>query len=146
MKYSTEWLITHENSVDWDKLSSDKDENFSLIEIRLFRSKINWSSYLNTHRMMTTSELEVASKYFKESHYRQLAAFDIATDEFVLKNIEKFNIYILLKCTSLSESTILKIIQDKIGDPKIKECIKLSPYINLESKEFSQLALFLESF
>ena len=93
LKYSTEYLIIHENDINWDELSSDKDDMFSLVEIRLFRSKINWKKYLQTHSRscpFTTQMLEVASKYFTPEIYDLLAAFDIPQEDFIENHLDDF--------------------------------------------------------
>lgn len=143
--YSTEYLIMHEDTIDWDELSANKDFSLSLVEARLFRSKINWRKYLNTHRFMSTDALEIASKYFTEENYRQLAAFNIVTDNFVKSHPEKFDFTILLKSAALKESTILDLQEYWSKIPGIFKIISESIFIDLESEEFANLAVMLEA-
>lgn len=144
-KYSIEYLIKNEDVIDWEALSGDKDDSLNLVEIRLFRKRINWSKYLNCHRIMSTDELEMASKYFTKNHYDQLAAFEIATDEFIIKHAENFDFRILLKSAKLSDDNIMNLRQYWENIPGIEGIIKNSKYIDLESSEYSQLAVMLES-
>ena len=144
-EYSTEYLIMHEDTIDWDELSAKKDFSLSLVEVRLFRSKINWRKYLNTHRFMSTDALEIASKYFTEENYRQIAAFNIATDHFVKNHPDRFDFTLLLKSTKLEESTILELQEYWENIPDIFSIISESNYIDLESEEYANLSVMLEA-
>lgn len=144
LKYSTEYLIIHENTIDWEKLSSDKEDMFSLVEIRLFRSKINWKKYLQTHSRtcpFTTQMLEVASKYFTPEIYGMLAAFDIPQEDFIENHLEDFSPGMLIMGCSLSEDFFLNHI-DYWKD--WKDHFNLSQKIDLESSQYARLKLLLE--
>lgn len=142
--YSTEYLIIHENELNWDELSSLENDSFSLIEIRLFRNKINWKKYLIPGRVMSTSELNIGSKYFTEDDFRRLAAFKITTDDFLLAHPEKFNMVLLFSGGNfLKEDTIVKLKKYWEQIPNIRELIKKS--VGNDLKKFQNLTLLLEA-
>lgn len=147
ISFSTEYLIIHENDVDWEKLSSDKDDMFSLIEIRLFRSKINWKSYIMSHLRscpFTTQMMEVASKYFDDAIYTILASFNVADEDFILNHKEKFNFELLIKNSNLSEKFLLETMENWVHLENIEEIFKSSKYINLEDPKYNQIKLIFE--
>lgn len=92
INYSTEYLILHENEMDWEKLSADASDYFSLIEARLFRKHINWKEYIKTHsNILSEPFLEIASKYFTDAEYFELIVYGVCNYEnFVIKHAKEF--------------------------------------------------------
>lgn len=87
---TTEDLIIHENEIDWEELSENKERSFNLSEIRIFRKRINWAKYLMYHEM-SPIQMEVASKYFDNYAYRVIAIYNLATPEFIEKHKDDFD-------------------------------------------------------
>lgn len=147
INYSTEYLIIHEDELDWEELSSNKDDMFSLVEIRLFRSKINWRVYLESHLRscpFTLQMMEIASKYFDENIYRMLASFNLAEEEFIMNHLNDFDFQLLIKNSNLSEDFLLNTLDYWCDIPDIEEVFKKSKYINVESPNYGQIKLILE--
>ena len=146
IKFSTEYLILHENEINWEKLSSDKDEFFSLVEVRLFRSKINWKQYLINHsEYVNTQILETASKYFTKEIYEILAAFNITTEDFLKAHPEKFDFQSVIQNCEISEETLLQTKKYWDTLPNLKELFYNSKYIKIEDPEYSSIKLMLET-
>lgn len=146
IKFSTEYLILHENEINWEKLSSDKEEFFSLVEVRLFRSKINWKQYLINHsEYVNTQILEIASKYFTKEIYEILAAFNITTEDFLKAHPEKFDFQSVIQNCEISEETLLQTKKYWDTLPNLKELFYNSKYIKIEDPEYSSIKLMLET-
>ena len=146
IKFSTEYLILHENEINWEELSSDKDEFFSLVEVRLFRSKINWKQYLINHsEYVNTQILETASKYFTKEIYEILAAFNITTEDFLKAHPEKFDFQSVIQNCEISEETLLQTKKYWDTLPNLKELFYNSKYIKIEDPEYSSIKLMLET-
>ena len=146
IKFSTEYLILHENEINWEELSSDKDEFFSLVEVRLFRSKINWKQYLINHsEYVNTQILEIASKYFTKEIYEILAAFNITTEDFLKAHPEKFDFQSVIQNCEISEETLLQTKKYWDTLPNLKELFYNSKYIKIEDPEYSSIKLMLET-
>lgn len=147
IKHTTEYLIMHEDDLNWEELSKDKDDFFNLIEIRLFRSKIDWAQYFAAHTWycpMTTEMLEIASKYFTAKNYSQLAFFGIATEDFILKHPEKFNWEEVIKNIRISEENLLKTKEYWESYTGIKYTFLNSKKININLPEYERIKLLLE--
>lgn len=57
---STEYLIMHEDEINWNELSKNPNRPLSLVEARLFRKNIDWKKYIITHAGTLTNDfLEV---------------------------------------------------------------------------------------
>ena len=146
IKFSTEYLILHENEINWEKLSSDKEEFFSLVEVRLFRSKINWKQYLINHsEYVNTQILEIPSKYFTKEIYEILAAFNITTEDFLKAHPEKFDFQSVIQNCENSEETLLQTKKYWDTLPNLKELFYNSKYIKIEDPEYSSIKLMLET-
>lgn len=146
IKFSTEYLILHENEINWEELSSDKDEFFSIVEVRLFRSKINWKQYLINHsEYVNTQILEIASKYFTKEIYEILAAFNITTEDFLKAHPEKFDFQSVIQNCEISEETLLQTKKYWDTLPNLKELFYNSKYIKIEDPEYSSIKLMLET-
>ena len=144
MDYTTEYLIMHENEIDWEELSKNPDRSFSLIEVRLFRKRINWLTYLPRHRdTLTTEILEMASKYFTDSVYKWLSYMNIPTEEFILRHKEKFDIpAVIHNRYNLSEEFLLEMIDYWKDNDTIKTSIPLK--YDLTLPEYKSLRLLFE--
>lgn len=147
LNYSTEYLIMHEDSINWEELSSNKDDFFSLVEIRLFRKRINWKAYFCSHLnsyTMTPQMFEIASKYFDDAVYRIISDFGIAPSEFIEAHPEKFNFENVIRYCNITEDALLNCEQYWKNISNIKEIFYESKYISLNSPNFSRIKLMLE--
>ena len=147
LKYSTEYLILNEESINWEKLSGDPEDYFSLVEIRLFRSKINWKTYLKSHIKscpFTTQMLEVGSKYFDKTVYQILASFNIPTEDFIISHIDNFDIVKVIENCNVSQELLLEISEKWVDIENIKDSFKRAKFIDIDSPEFSDIKLLLE--
>lgn len=144
MDYSTEYLIMHENEIDWEELSKDPNRSFSLIEVRLFRKRINWLTYLPRHRdTLTTEILEVASKYFNNSVYKWLSYMNIPTEEFIVRHKDEFDIpAVIHNRYNLSEEFLLEMIDYWKDNDTIRTSIPLK--YDLTKPEYKSIRLLFE--
>lgn len=139
---TTEYLILHEDELDWDELS--KKRQFSLVEIRLFRKRINWTKYLYKYCSVMSSEmLEIASKYFNLTHYMILGINGNCSEEFVLNHLNDFtedgvNEYIL--SAAPSEEFLLKTVEYW----KDKEDISKEIQKYIDSENYPSVSLLFE--
>lgn len=142
--YTTDFLIINEDNIDWEYASFHSVRELSLAEIKLFRSKINWDAYILSHDLNPV-KMEFASKYFTRETYQRIAAFNMATEEFILKNKEKFNWLTLIKNSKLSEETLLAAAelwqQKSLKD--IKDAFLTAKYIDINSGAYPAIQLYL---
>ena len=145
LKYSAEYLIMHEDDVDWEKISADPEQYLSLIETRLFRKRINWKVYLPLHQnLITDSILECASKYFDSDIYEILAGFDIVNDKFILNHRDKFDYKLLIENAHVGADVLLETLDLWKSIPDIKKSFQNSKYIDIDSDKYEQIKLILE--
>lgn len=145
LNYSTEYLIIHEDEIDWDQLSSQSDDFFSLVEIRLFRKKINWKRYLLSHKnSMSTLNLEVASKYFTKEIYDEIASYNIADEDFISNHKDDFDFKIVISNCNVSAQMLNSCQEKWIDIPGIKNIFLSAKYIDIDSPDFSDIKLLLE--
>lgn len=147
LKYSTEYLIIHENELNWDELSTMRDDYFSLVEVRLFRKKINWKLYFESHGEncpITTEILNIGAKYFTPSTYKILEEFNIATDDFIVQHPENFHFESIIRNCNISEDALLKTRQYWENIFNIKQIFNESKYIKLSNPKYEQIKLILE--
>ena len=141
--YSTEYLIMHEDEIDWDKLSKNPNRIFSLAEARLFRRKINWLQYLIIHsNSITPNILEVASKYFTPEVYKYLTYAGIANEEFVLNHRENFDILQYIISNLPSEDFLLAVLDCWKDDEFVKKT--LAKRLDLSKAEYKNIRLLYE--
>ena len=145
IQYTTEYLILNEDTIDWERLSRDSDDSFTLPEIRIFRKKINWKEYLLSHKStISLRELEVASKYFTKEIYNEIAAYNIADDEFIINHKDKFDFRIVIPNCNISETTLMACVDYWEHIPDIKDIFIRAKYIDINSREFSGIKLLLK--
>lgn len=113
---SVEDIIRNEDNIDWESASFQTTRNLTLVEVRLFRSKINWNLYVLRHKM-TTECLECASKYFAKETYNRIAAFNFATEEFIVNHKDDFNWSVVIANCKLSEETLLNCVDSWVHRP-----------------------------
>lgn len=143
---TTEYLILHENDVDWDALSSYPDRDFSLVEIRLFRKNINWEKYLISHsNILSDTKLEIASKYFTERIYTLLSSFNIATEDFIVRHADKFNFKSVILNCKMSQDALLETMDHWKDLPDIQNTFKESKYIDISQPEYSDIKLVVDT-
>lgn len=144
-KLTTDYLIMHENEVDWDKLSSDKDDGFSLVEVRLFRKRINWRKYITNHpTQFNTDILEIGSKYFTKEIYDLLAGFGIATDGFIRNHPERFDFRLVIENCNISDETLMETNDYWEKLPDLEEIFKKSKYVDFSGHNFDRTKLYLK--
>jgi len=142
---STEYLIKHEDSINWEALSDMTDDEFSLTEIRLFRKRINWKKYLKNHKgQMSGDMFEIASKYFTPEVYRMIAVFNLAPNSFIESHAEFFDFKLLIENSDLSQETLLKCQKYWSNIPNIQESFKKSKFIHLDDPAFIDLKCAIE--
>lgn len=145
VQYTTEYLILNEDTIDWERLSRDADDFFTLFEIRMFRKRINWKEYLLSHKStISLKELEVASKHFTKEIYNEIAAYNIADEDFIVNHKDKFDFRIVIPNCNISEAALLECIDYWIHIPDIKGLFIKAKYIDINSKEFSGIKLLLK--
>lgn len=147
INYTTEYLILNENNLDWDQLSSDSDDSFSLIEIRLFRKRINWKLYFRTH--ITTCPfdmqmLEMGSKYFDKETYSMLAVFNMIDQDFIEDHIEEFDFRDIIKHCRVDQDFLKDNIEKWSNYENLPELFKKSEFIDINSPDFSEIKLLIE--
>lgn len=144
-EYTTEYLIMHEDEIDWDELSKNTNRSFSLVEVRLFRKRIDWGKYLvrpEHINSITTDILEVASKYFTKSTYTILSLSRGLPEEFVLKHREMFNIGNYILNNKPSEEFLLETIDEWKDNSTVRTAIPLK--IDLSQEEYENIRLLYE--
>ena len=144
--YTTEYLIMHEDEIDWKSLSGDASRSFSLVEIRLFRSKIHWNAYLLMHGMtMSLDMLETASKYFTSKEYALIAYLNLGSEEFVLNHLDSFFVPLYLEKNLPSERFLLETYNLWEDVSSTREKLKNEIYSENLENEYSDILLLLES-
>jgi len=140
MKYSIEYLITNEDSIDWDDYSSNNQ--LSSTEIRLFGKHIDWKKYILTHNCISTAEFEEASKFLTSDDYDYIAFFNMRTQEFIRNHAKNFDWNILIKFHYLTAETLAFCYQNwKDID---KEIFKKSKEFNIfEDQNYTEIILLL---
>jgi hypothetical protein len=145
LKYNTEYLIMHEDDVDWNEISEDPEQYLSLVETRLFRKRINWKVYLPLHQSsITHSILECASKYFNPEIYEILAGFDIVDDEFILNHREKFDYKLLIENAHVGADVLLETSNLWKDIPDIEKSFQNAKHIDINSDKYEQVKLILD--
>lgn len=147
INHSTEYLIIHEDEMDWDALSSIPDDMFSLVEIRLFRKRINWKLYFESHSIscpFTTQMLEMGSKYFTQEVYMILSNFGIATEDFIENHIDDFDFRSVILNCNISEDFLLENAEKWKNIKDIEDIFYRSKFVLLGTPQYSNLRLFLE--
>lgn len=144
LKYNLEYLIQHENEINWDEISKDKEQFLSLVETRLFRKRINWKVYLLLHQNWIDDKiLECASKYFTKEIYTIISAIDIAGDKFILAHRKDVDFKLLIENSHVSEDTLLATMEIWKEIPDIKKSFANAKYIDIESEDYSKIKLIL---
>lgn len=142
--YSTEYLISHEDELDWEEISSNKSIVLSNTDIKIFGKKINWKTYLINHQnFITTEVLEIASKYFNNDTYTLLSSFGIATEEFILNHSDKFDFELIIENCSMSEDGLLQSQSYWVDIPNIKKVFKKAKKVDIQ--KCPTLSLLLET-
>lgn len=130
---STEYLITNEDSLDWEAISSNKSIILSNLDIKLFGKNINWKTYLINHsNHITTDILESANKYFTLDIYKYLSSFGIATEEFILNHREKFDFRDIIENCAMSEDGLIDTQDMWMKIPGIKRIFKNAKKIDMK--------------
>ena len=140
----TEYLILHEDEIDWKSLSNDKNRSFSLSEIRMFRKRIDWIDYLKTHNL-SHDELEVASKHFTKSVYEFIALNNLADQDFIVKHKTDFDWRILLTSSYLTQDTLMKC-ESSMGYVKelILEYLSKNSLIDLYDGSYDEFLVYMD--
>lgn len=144
------YLIENEETIDWKKLSLDKDTSFSALEARLFKDRICWSEYIVIHKDKVTMEiLEICKdKIFPTTlTVFLLLYFDEFAEDFIMKYPENVDFEFILKYKTemLSEDALLatKNYWEKI--PDIKEILANFLDTIPERPDYSRLRLIYET-
>lgn len=144
-EYTTEYLIMHEDELDWDELSKNPNRSFSLVEIRLFRKRIDWGRYLvrpEHINSITSDMLELASKYFNKSTYTILSLARGIPEDFVLKHRTDFNIGNYILNNKPSEEFLLATIDEWKDNDTVRTAIPIK--IDLSQEEYKNIKLLYE--
>lgn len=147
INYSTEYLIIHEDEIDWDKLSANPEDSFSLIEIRLFRKRINWKLYFRNHSKtcpFTTQMLEIASKYFDKETYCTLAAFNMVEQDFIENHLDDFDFYDIIRYCKVNQEFLMNTTERWINLKNLSELFEKSEFIDLEDPSFAEVKLLMD--
>lgn len=147
INYSTEYLIIHEDDIDWDELSANPDDSFSLVEIRLFRKRINWKLYFRTHSIscpFNSQMLEIGSKYFDKEVYSMLANFGIAGQDFIENHINDFDFKDIIKNCNVNQEFLMNNTEKWSNYENLIDLFRKSKYIDLDDPNFLEIKLLLE--
>lgn len=143
--FDVKFLIENEDNINWEQLSAIKERSFSIPEIKMFGKRISWIMYIYNHDM-TQEEINVAEKYFKEPHIYKVISEKNLTEDFIFNNKDKLYWPSILRYSDLSEKFIFDTLEywNKYDMVEIKKSIKDNIFIDLDSKEFNRLVLFLK--
>ena len=146
IKYTTEYLIIHEEEIDWDELSAYSEKVFTLTEIRLFRRKINWLLYLMHHKDCFAREIEIemASKYFSKPSWFLLLTKYTVSEEFLEKHKDEINWRNVLAHQPVSETFLMEHCNywNIYSNDIIVESLLMNP--NVDSANWNVLHLYLK--
>ena len=145
MEYSTEYLIIHEDEIDWLDLSQNKNRSFSLPEIRMFRNKIHWNIYCFEHRM-NYPELLIASKYFDRTTYKILSIYHNIPEQFIELHLDEIFWDDLIANSALDEEFLFKHSEYWMNTPIqiLQERFLKNTKIDLHSGDYDRLVLYLK--
>jgi hypothetical protein len=143
--FDVKFLITHEEQIDWEKLSAIKERSFSIPEIKLFGKRIAWNIYIINHQLKD-NELEFASKYFNSKNFEVISFFNNLPESFIKEHAEELDWLKILNRSKLSQDFIFEMSNhwSKLDSELVTAAIVNNPSINLESNKYEKLALYLK--
>jgi len=143
--FSTEFLIINEDSIDWQTISRFSNRSFSLPEIRMFRNKINWTTYLLTHYMERDIDIEKAAKYFSENDFKLLSRQKLSK-EIISLFADRLCWKSLIESAIDDEDFLFEKIEHwkNISVNELTSIIDRNPMIDLKNSNFNKLSLYLK--
>jgi hypothetical protein len=144
-RFDVKFLISNEDNIDWEKLSAVKERNFSVPEIKMFGKKISWNVYIINHQMEEKS-LMAAAKYLTDYNFELLSMFSNLPEEFIREYAKKLDWYSIFSNSKLDEDFIFEMGEhwSNLDEYKIKAAFINNSSINLDSKKYEKLALYLK--
>jgi len=144
-QFDVKFLIINEEYIDWEKLSSIKEREFSVAEIKLFGNKIAWHIYAYNH-VLNQKQLNMAEKYFKNDNIYEILSNQELSEKFLRKNAEKVNWQKVFSNSKLSEDFIFEMINYWIIENQysIKQALLNNDSFNVNSSNYEKLALYLK--